>query len=107
KLRALAVTGAGRHPHFPDVPTLRELGYDVEYYLWVALFAPKATPPAAVRVLREAVKQAVEDASFKGAMDKIQTPIAYQDAEQFRAWWDADTERLAAVIRRIGKVETK
>ena len=107
KFRALAVTGATRHPHYPDVPTLKELGYDVEYYLWIGLFVPKATPAAAVKALREAVKQAVDDPAFKSAMEKIQVPTAYQDADEFRAWWDADAARLAEAVKRIGRVETK
>jgi tripartite-type tricarboxylate transporter receptor subunit TctC len=107
KLRPLAVSSATRHPYFPDLPTLKELGYDVEYYLWIALFAPKGVPDATLRVLREAVKQAVQDPDFKAAMDKIQVPIAYQDAEEFRAWWDTDATKLTAVIKRIGKVEIK
>ena len=41
KLRALASFGATRSPALPDVPTLKELGYNVEYYLWVGIFAPK------------------------------------------------------------------
>jgi tripartite-type tricarboxylate transporter receptor subunit TctC len=107
KFRALAVSGASRHPNFPDVPTLRELGYDVEYYLWCGLFAPKATPAAALTVLRDAVRRAVQDPEFKAAMDKVQVPIAYQDADEFRAWWDADAARLAEVIKAIGKIEGK
>jgi tripartite-type tricarboxylate transporter receptor subunit TctC len=107
KLRPLAVSGAVRQPYFPDVPTLRELGYDVEYYLWCGLFAPKSTPPAALAVLRDAVRRAVQDPEFKAAMDRIQVPIAYQDGDEFRAWWDADAARLAEVIKAIGKVEVK
>jgi tripartite-type tricarboxylate transporter receptor subunit TctC len=107
KLRPLAVTGVTRHPHFPDIPTLKELGYDVEYYLWIGLFAPKATPVLAMKALREAVRQAVDDPAFKSAMEKIQAPLAYQDADEFKTWWDADSARLAAVIKRIGRVEVK
>src|ERR1035437_8993879 len=40
KLRPLATFGATRSKFLPDVPTLKELGYDVEYYLWVGIFAP-------------------------------------------------------------------
>ena len=40
-------------------------------------------------------------------MEKAQTPIAYQDADDFRVWWDADAARLAAVIKKIGRIETK
>jgi tripartite-type tricarboxylate transporter receptor subunit TctC len=107
KLRPLAATSAARHPHFPDVPTLKELGYDVEYYLWIGMFAPKGTPAPAIKALREGIKQAVDDPAFKNAMEKIQVPISYKDADEFRTWYEADAVRLAQVIKRIGKVEEK
>ena len=107
KFRALAVSGATRQPFFPDVPTLKELGYDVEYYLWIGLFAPKATPPAVMKVLREAVKQSLDDPALRSAMEKVQSPIAYLDADEFQKWWDADAARLAEVVKKIGKVEVK
>ena len=105
KIRALAVTGASRHPSYPDVPTVKELGYDVEYYLWIGYFAPRNTPAPVVKVLRDAFRQTVEDPAFRSAMEKINTPIAYQDADEFRPWWDADSARLEGVIRRIGRLE--
>jgi len=107
KFRALAVTSATRHPYFPDVPTLKELGYDVEYYLWIGMFAPKGIPADAMKTVREAIRKAVQEPDFKAAMDKIQVPIAYQDAEEFEAWWDRDARTLAEVVKKIGKVETK
>jgi tripartite-type tricarboxylate transporter receptor subunit TctC len=105
KMRPLATWGATRLASFPDVPTLKELGYDLEYYIWTALFAPRATPPAVVKALRDATRQAVQEPEFRNAMEKAQTPIAYQDADEFRAFWDADAARLAAVIKKIGRVE--
>jgi tripartite-type tricarboxylate transporter receptor subunit TctC len=107
KIRPLAVTSAKRHDFFPDVPTLKELGYDVEYYLWIGLFVPKATPPAVVKTLREATKQAAEDPAFKSALEKISSHVAYQDADEFKTFLDADATKLAEVIRKIGKVEVK
>ncbi len=107
KLRPLATWGATRLASFPDVPTFKELGYDMEYYIWTALFAPRGTPAAAVKTLRDATRQAVQDADFRNAMEKAQTPIAYQDADEFRAFWDADAARLASVIKKIGRVEGK
>jgi tripartite-type tricarboxylate transporter receptor subunit TctC len=107
KLRPLATWGASRLASFPDVPTLRELGYDVEYSLWAGLFAPSGVPAGVVKALREATRQAVADPDFKAAMDKVQTPIAYQDADEFKAWWDHDAAMLARVIKKIGKIEAK
>jgi tripartite-type tricarboxylate transporter receptor subunit TctC len=107
KMRPLASFGAARLASMPDVPTLKELGFDVEYYLWAGLFAPRGVPPAVVTTLRDATRRAVEDPEFRAAADRAQTPIAYQDADAFRAFWDADARKLAAVIKQIGKVETK
>jgi tripartite-type tricarboxylate transporter receptor subunit TctC len=107
KMRPLATWGAARLASFPEVPTLKELGHDVEYYLWAGLFAPRAVPAGALRALRDGVRQAVQDPEFRAAMDKVQTPIAYQDADEFRAWWDRDARTLAGVVKRIGRVEGK
>jgi len=107
KMRALATWGATRLAAFPDVPTLKELGYDVEYYIWTGLFAPRAIPASVLQTLRDATRRAVQDDEFKAAMDKAKTPIAYQDADEFKAFWDVDAKRIASVIQFIGKLEAK
>lgn len=107
KVRAYAQWGAKRLEAFPDVRTFKEQGYDIEYYLWGGLFAPKDIPPQVFNTLREAVRKAVADPDFIKGMEKIRTPIAYQDADEFKAWWAKDAETLAAVVRRIGKVTDK
>jgi tripartite-type tricarboxylate transporter receptor subunit TctC len=105
KVRALAVFSGARHPRFPEVPTLKELGYDIEYYYWVGLFAPRNVPAPVLKVVGDAVRQAAHDPEFTGAMDKVQTEVAYLDAAQFKEFWDKDARTVAAVIKRIGKVE--
>jgi tripartite-type tricarboxylate transporter receptor subunit TctC len=107
KLRPLATLSATRHPRFPDVPTLKELGYDIEYYFWTGIFAPRAIPATALKTLRDAVRQAVQDPDFKSAMAKAETELAYLDSDEFRDFWDRDARTLADVIKRIGKVEAK
>jgi tripartite-type tricarboxylate transporter receptor subunit TctC len=107
KLRVLANSGNKRLAAYPDTPTLKELGYDVEIYLWTGLFAPKDVPPHVVKILREAVRKAAQDDEFKTASEKMQMPPAYQDADEFKAWWDKDSEMLAGAIRRMGKPDTK
>lgn len=107
KVRALAQWGGRRLEAFPNVPTFREQGYDIEYYLWGGLFAPKNIPPHVFASLRNAVRQAVSDADFIKSMEKIRTPIAYQDADEFNVWWEKDAQKLAQVVRRIGKLAEK
>ena len=107
KMRPLASYGAARLGAFPDVPTLKELGYDVEYYLWAGLFAPTGIAPQILKTLRDATRQAVQDPEFRSAMTRVETPIAYQDADEFKAFWDNDARVLAGVIKLIGRVEGK
>src|SRR5258705_5598321 len=68
KLRALATFGSERSKVLPDVPTMRELGYDVTYYLWVGLFAPKGTPAAIVSTLTAAIDKAAASPQFNGPL---------------------------------------
>jgi tripartite-type tricarboxylate transporter receptor subunit TctC len=107
KLRPLASWGARRHEGFPDVPTFKELGYDIEYLIWAGLFAPKGTPESVMKVLRDAARRAVEDSEFKGMMAKVNSPIHYLDAPEFQKFWMADAKRLADVVKVVGKVEEK
>ena len=108
KLRALAGWGDKRVAALPDVPTFKELGYpDAEFYIWAGLFAPKATPEPVLAKLRATVRDAVNDPEFKGAMDKLETPIAFKQGEEFQRFFDADARRLADGVRKVGRVETK
>ncbi len=105
KLRTLASWGAKRHEAYPAIPTFKELGYDVEYYIWAGMFAPKGTPEAVMKVLRDATRKVVEDPDFKSAMAKLSSPIQYMDAPEFGKYWEADAKRLAALVKIVGKVE--
>jgi tripartite-type tricarboxylate transporter receptor subunit TctC len=107
KLRPLASWGPKRHEAFPDVPTFRELGYDIEYLIWAGMFAPRATPEPVIKVLRDATRRAVQDPDFRSAMSKVGSPVYYLDAPDFAKFWQADAKRLADVVKVVGKVDEK
>ncbi len=103
KLRALALFGAERSKALPDVPTLKELGYNVEYYLWVGIFAPKGTPAPIVTLLNDSINKAAHSNSFKGVLANVGQDLAYLDAVQFAKFWEEEGKRIDAVVRGIGK----
>jgi tripartite-type tricarboxylate transporter receptor subunit TctC len=105
KLRPLATMGAARAHMFPDTPTLKELGYNVEYYQWNGVFVPAKVPDAIVETLRGAIAKAVKDPQFIKAMDHISTQVAYLDGDAFKKWWDADSKTTADTVKEIGKVQ--
>jgi tripartite-type tricarboxylate transporter receptor subunit TctC len=105
KMRALASFGAKRHPAFPDIPTLKEQGYDVEFSVWAGAFAPAGTPAPVLATLRDAIRKAVASPDFSGAMEKMKTPVSYMDAPEFQKFLERDAEALRKAVRAIGKVE--
>lgn len=105
KLRLLAHSGTAPVASFPEVPSFKSQGYDVEYTAWAGLVAPKATPPHVIKILRDAMREAVKAPEVVSSHAKLETPIAYMDADEFNAWWAKDAARLAEVVKQIGKVE--
>ena len=106
KLKALATFAPARVAGFPEVQTMKELGFpEVEYFVWTGFFAPAGTPPEVLAALRRGAREVVQDPEFRNAMEKLRAPIVYKDADEFQAYLDADAKRLTAVIQKIGKVE--
>src|SRR5260221_713053 len=103
KLRPLATFGATRSKSLPDVPTLKELGFDVEYYLWVGIFAPKGTPDEIVTTLRGAIDKAAHSAEFIAALANAGQELAYLDGPDFQTFWDVDGRRTDEAVISIGR----
>jgi tripartite-type tricarboxylate transporter receptor subunit TctC len=106
KIRPLAMFSDKRLASMKDVPTLKELGYDVEFYLWVGLFAPKGTPAAVINKLRQEAKNAVATETFKQAINNIGDEVAYLDQPEFAKFLEADSKRVENAIRQIGKLQS-
>jgi tripartite-type tricarboxylate transporter receptor subunit TctC len=105
KARPLAMFGGARSKALPDVPTMKELGYDLEYYLWVGLFAPKGTPANAVNFLRASADKAAHSDLFKSAIANLGQELGYQDQAEFAKFWDADAARIEGAVKEIGRVQ--
>jgi tripartite-type tricarboxylate transporter receptor subunit TctC len=103
KLRPLANFGASRSKALPDVPTLKELGYDVEYYLWAGIFAPHGTPAEIVTTLRATIGKAVQSNEFQTALANVGLELAYLDGPDFQKFWDVDGQRTDEAVVAIGR----
>jgi tripartite-type tricarboxylate transporter receptor subunit TctC len=104
KIRAVAHWGAKRFALFPDLPTFKESGVDVEFTLWSALYAPAKTPPPVLNAIQAAVRQSVQDQGFKDAMEKANSTVAHLDGPQFAAVWEREAAKIQETVRFIGKV---
>jgi tripartite-type tricarboxylate transporter receptor subunit TctC len=103
KLRPLASFAGKRSKALPDVPTLKELGYDVEYYLWVGIFAPKGTPDPIAATLRQAIGKAAHSDQFVTALTNAGQELDYLDGPEFQKFWDLDGKRTDEAVIAIGR----
>jgi tripartite-type tricarboxylate transporter receptor subunit TctC len=105
RLRALAHWGEGRLAALPDVPSLTELGYPVQFAQWSGLFVPAGTPESIVARLREAAQTAANDPKVVQTIGGAGSPMLYLDAPEFGRYWNADAARMSDVVQKIGRVE--
>jgi tripartite-type tricarboxylate transporter receptor subunit TctC len=105
KIRTLGSWAGTRTAALPDVPTMKEQGFDVEFYIWAGVFAPAGLPADVSDRVTAAVRASMQDPEFQKAMTNVNTPINYKEGKDFEAFLDTDTKRLAEVVRKMGKTE--
>lgn len=105
KIRVLAAMSDKRIDNLPNVPTLKEAGVPLSFYVWAGMFVPKATPEAVVTRLRGAMRTVLTDPAVTAIYTKAGTKVAYLDAPDFAKVVAADHTRLAKVVKDIGKLD--
>jgi tripartite-type tricarboxylate transporter receptor subunit TctC len=105
KLRALAHWGTGKLASLPDVPSLKEAGFPVEYAQWSGLFVPAGTPEPIVSRLRDAVRRVALDPAVQQTIATAGSPVMYMDASDFQRYVADDAIRMKDVVQKIGKVD--
>ena len=104
KLTALAVTTSERLPMLPEVPTVVEAGFPgLVSSNWWAIAAPKGTPELILRLLNDAIVEAVGSPAVAQQYARLGVRATTQTREQFIASLRPEADEWAEVIRR-GKI---
>jgi len=105
KLRALAFAGPKRLEWLPEVPTYKELGYDVEVGSNRGLAFPAGTPKEYIDILSNTVKEVLQDPEFLKDAEKIGlVPILnYLDGESFRTYLLTLQDNMREILKGLEK----
>jgi len=98
----IAVTSADRVPVFPDVPTAREQGYDVDMVMWRGLAAPKGTPKDIIARLENAARTVVSGTRFKELSAKLGFEPSFLPAGEFGTLIAKDDASIARLMGQLG-----
>jgi tripartite-type tricarboxylate transporter receptor subunit TctC len=104
-VRFLGTMSRERLPRLPSLPTFREQGYPVDFYVWAGLFAPKGVPQPVVDRIRNAMREAIKSPTVTAVLERAGTSADYLDAPEFAKYVATDGAQLTAAVRRIGKLE--
>jgi tripartite-type tricarboxylate transporter receptor subunit TctC len=102
KIRILAKSGRDRSPLVPDVPTLRERGYDVAVTDWYGIFAPVRTPPGLIERLNRAFVAALQSPDVRERLVALGLQPTGTTSEQLSEIRMADSQLWARAVTEAG-----
>lgn len=101
-VRVLAITGEQRSPLHPDIPTVRELGFDFALESFDGIYVPLGTPPSVIDKLDAAFGRMAQNPEFVEDMHRIFYEISYMPSDEFRRYLDEVNPRLEQVVNDLG-----
>lgn len=102
QMRLLVTFGDKRTKRWPNVPTAKELGYDVVGNSPYGLVGPKGMDPAVVKTLHDAFRKALDDPKHLETLDQLNQDLWYRSGEDYLAWARETYAKDKALIERLG-----
>jgi tripartite-type tricarboxylate transporter receptor subunit TctC len=98
KIRPVALMAETRDSDIPQVPTFKELGYEIYYGAWRGIAAPKGLQPEVRKTLIDAFTKAVKNPAVVEKFDKGGFPVVYRDAAGFKKYVEQDYKDLKTML---------
>jgi tripartite-type tricarboxylate transporter receptor subunit TctC len=102
EIRPLVTTHPSRTKYFPDTPTMKDLGYDVEMVVRNMVIAPAGMPGERVKTLVAALEKAVKKPTYQGLMTGINMDLMFEDSEQLAKTWQQLDQKYEKLIESLG-----
>jgi len=102
QMRLLATFGEQRTKRWPQVPTAKELGYNVVGNSPYGLVGPKGMDPAIVKTIHEAFRRAMDDPKHLEVLAQLNQDMWYRSGDDYKAWAVATFAKDKALIERLG-----
>lgn len=101
KFRLLGVMAPQRLKDFPDVPTFKERGIDVQLGTWRALAAPKGTPPAVIARLKSVVEKVTQEKKYQEFFARQYLGMVYEDGDKFAPELDREFKFYSDIVTKL------
>jgi tripartite-type tricarboxylate transporter receptor subunit TctC len=103
KLRALAISRADRLKTFPDVPTFKERGVDIELTAWASIAMPAGTPPEIVNKMSAAMAETMRDPTVVKYFEENDFGnLGHLGPEKLQEFYISESEKFKKVVEKAG-----
>jgi len=102
QMRLLVTFGERRTKRWPNVPTAKDLGFDIVGNSPYGLVGPKGMDPAVVKTLHDAFKKAIDDPEHAKVMEQLNQDVWYRTGDEYLAWAKATFAKDRGLIERLG-----
>jgi tripartite-type tricarboxylate transporter receptor subunit TctC len=102
EMKVLAILGDKRLGIFPDVPTAKELGINVNINTFRGLGGPARIPNDRVKILHDGFKKMMDDPAFTGVMNKMGLGIDYRNTKDYIKLTNDTAKSLTPVLKDLG-----
>jgi tripartite-type tricarboxylate transporter receptor subunit TctC len=102
QMRLLVTFGDKRTKRWPQVPTAKELGYNVVGNSPYGLVGPKGMDPAVVKTLHDAFKKAMDDPKHLELLDQLNQDMWYRSGDEYAAWARETYAKDKGLIEKLG-----
>lgn len=100
--RVLATLGDKRLEQWPNVPTLKDQGYDIVVHSPIGIAGPRGMEPGVTQKLHDAIKRAMEDPGYLATLAQNDQPILYMDSHSYRDYMEAQFAREKTLVQDLG-----
>ena len=105
EVRILAITATERLPQAPDVPTVMELGYDMEFANWRGLFGPPGLPEEKAKAYHTLLANMYETEEWQTIRDKRGWQDLYKPGSEFSAFLEKQEREIGGIMRELGFIQ--
>lgn len=103
QLRLLAAYHNGRFKTFPDVPSVKEMGYPVSAESGQTICGPAGLPASIRTKLQESFREAMKDKDFIAIMEKTLQIVEYVPGAEIEVWIRNKYQEVGRTVKEILK----